>query len=116
MQGAKPLLEHLYDRFNARDVAAALATRHEEVTWANGMEGGHVRGHDEVRSYWTRQWSIIDPRVEPVEFSTGPDGEVIVNVHQTVRDLAGKLIVDKFVRHRFRFESGLIKRFDIIAG
>jgi hypothetical protein len=24
--------------------------------WANGMEGGHVVGHDGVRNYWTRHW------------------------------------------------------------
>jgi hypothetical protein len=35
--------------------------------WTNGMEGGHVHGRDEVRSYWKRQWSILNPHVEPVE-------------------------------------------------
>src|SRR5467141_1161513 len=55
------LLEHLYDRFNARDMEAVLATMHLDVMWANGMEGGHVHGHDGVRNYWTRQWAIIDP-------------------------------------------------------
>ena len=36
------LLKHLYDRFNARDMEAVLATMHEDVVWANGMERGHV--------------------------------------------------------------------------
>jgi len=26
------------------------------VDWPNGMEGGRVHGHAEVRAYWTRQW------------------------------------------------------------
>jgi hypothetical protein len=34
------LLEHLYDRFNARDMEAALMTMHRDVVWANGLEGG----------------------------------------------------------------------------
>ena len=27
---------------------------HKDVIWANGMEGGHVHGRDQVRSYWTQ--------------------------------------------------------------
>ena len=45
------LLKHAYDRFNARDMETVVAAMHEDVIWANGMEGGHVRGRDEVRSY-----------------------------------------------------------------
>ncbi len=81
--------------------------------WANGMEGGHVRGRDGMRSYWTRQWAMIDPRVEPVDFSTGQDGEVVVEVHQIVRNLQGKVLVDQRVGHIFKIENGLVKRFDI---
>ena len=33
----------------------------------------------------------IDPHVEPVEFSNGPEGEVVVEVHQVVCDLNGNL-------------------------
>jgi hypothetical protein len=65
------LLEHLYDRFNARDMEAALATMHRDVVWANGLEGGHVFGQDGVRDYWTRQWAMIDSHAEPVGFSIG---------------------------------------------
>jgi hypothetical protein len=71
------LLEHLYQRFNARDVEAVLATMHRDVMWANGMEGGHVHGRDGVRHYWTRQWAMIDPHVELAGFSAGADGAVI---------------------------------------
>jgi len=34
-----------------------LAALHEDVIWANGMEGGHVRGREELRSYWKRRWA-----------------------------------------------------------
>ena len=107
------LLIHLYDRFNARDMETVLAGLHEDVVWANGMEGGHVHGRDGVRDYWTRQWAMINPRVEPVGFSVGSDGEAVVEVHQVVRSLEGEVLVDQMVGHIFRIEDGLVKRFDI---
>lgn len=107
------MLKRLYERFNARDMESVLGSMHHDVTWANGMEGGHVYGRHEVRSYWTRQWAMVDPRVEPVAFSCGSDGEILVEVHQVVRDLNGVVLVDKTVGHVFRIEGGLIKRFDI---
>jgi hypothetical protein len=107
------LLKRLYDRFNSRDMEALLSAMQEDVIWANGMEGGHVHGREGVRSYWTRQWAMVDPHVEPVEFSRGPNGEVLVEVHSTVRDLHGNLLADKLVGHIFRLENGLVQRFDI---
>ena len=107
------LLEHLYDRFNARDMEAALATMHRDVVWANGLEGGHVYGHDGVREYWTQQWAMIDSHAEPVSFSIGADGTTEVEVHLTTRDLKGSLLFDRMGGHIFRIEKGLIRRFDI---
>src|ERR1700684_3173228 len=106
-------LKRVYNRFNAREMEAVLASLHENVMWANGMEGGHVHSRDGVRSYWTRQWAMVDPHVEPTAFSDGPEGEVIVEVHQVVKDLNGSLLVDHNVGHVFRIENGLVKRFDI---
>ena len=106
-------LKQVYQRFNARDIEAVLAALHRDVTWANGWEGGYVHGREAVRSYWTRQWAMIDPRVEPTGFSTGADGEIVVEVHQTVRDLQGAVVVEQMVGHIFRIENGLITRFDI---
>jgi ketosteroid isomerase-like protein len=106
-------LTHLYERFNARDMESLLATMHPDVVWANGMDGGYVYGRDGVRSYWTRQWSMIDPRVEPTGFSPGADGTTEAEVHQTVRDLKGNVLLDSTVHHVFRVEDGLIVRFDI---
>lgn len=113
MSNEVEVLKLLYDRFNARDMETVLTAMHEDVMWANGMEGGHVRGRDGVRSYWTRQWAMLDPHVKPVGFSTNPDGEVVVEVHQVVRDLQGNVLVDHMVGHIFRIENGLVKRFDI---
>jgi len=107
------LLQRIYERFNARDMDTVLAALDQDVLWANGMEGGHERGRGAVRSYWTRQWAMVDPHVEPVAFAEGPEGEVIVEVHQVVHDLQGKLLVDQMVGHIFRLENALIRRFDI---
>jgi hypothetical protein len=38
---------------------------------------------------------------------------VVVEVHQVVKDLEGKVLVDMMVGHIFRVEHGLIQRFDI---
>jgi ketosteroid isomerase-like protein len=113
MSSETKLLEHLYDRFNARDMEAALAAMHRDVIWANGLEGGHVHGHDGVRDYWTRQWAMMDSRAEPVSFSIGEDGTVHVEVHLTARDRKGNLLFDTRGWHVFRIEDGLIRRFDI---
>jgi ketosteroid isomerase-like protein len=107
------VLKLLYDRFNAREMETVLTAMHEDVIWANGMEGGHVHGRDGVRSYWTRQWAMIDPHVEPVEFSVGSQGKVVVEVHQIVRNLQGNVLSDQMVGHVFWIENGLVKRFDI---
>ena len=107
------VLKHLYDRFNARDMEALLKAMRADVMWANGMEGGHVHGHEGVRSYWTRQWAMVDPHVEPVSFSRRTDGATGVEVHQVVRDLSGTVLLDKMVGHVFHLEHGVITRFDI---
>jgi ketosteroid isomerase-like protein len=106
-------LKLVYQGFNARDMEGVLAALHEDVIWANGMEGGHVHGREGVRSYWTRQWAVVDPHVTPVAFSSSPDGQVAVEVHQIVRNLGGDVVLDQMVGHIFRIENGLVKRFDI---
>ena len=113
MPSDRELLVHLYDRFNARDMEALLATMHQDVVWANGLEGGHVYGHAGVRDYWTRQWAMMDSHAEPVGFSIGADGTSEVEVRLTARDLKGNLLFDKMGGHIFRIENGLIRRFDI---
>ena len=106
-------LQQVYAKFNARNMDAVLATMAADVMWANGMEGGHEHGREAVRAYWTRQWAMVDPHVEPKEFSVGEGGSIVVEVHQVVKDLEGKLLADQRVGHIFQIEDGLIRRFDI---
>ena len=109
----RQLLIEAYRDFNARRMDAVLARMHPAVEWANGMEGGHVHGVDEVRAYWTRQWAAIDPRVEPLSIERDNAGRFVVEVHQVVHDLGGKLLLDKVVHHAFLIHGGLIVRMDI---
>ncbi len=57
------LIRKAYAAFNSRNIDAALSTFHPDVEWPKAFEGGYVQGHDEIRSYWTRQWSEINPNV-----------------------------------------------------
>ncbi len=107
------LLQAAYQAFNARDIEAVLALMHPQVDWANGMEGGSVFGREGVRSYWTRQWGLIDPHVEPTRFSRDETGRIVVDVHQIVRDLDGKVLSDQMVQHVYTLEDGLIRRMEI---
>ena len=66
MNEAEALLQGAYRAFNARDIDSALAAMHPDVDWHNAMEDRRAHGHDEVRAYWTRQWELIDPHVEPL--------------------------------------------------
>jgi ketosteroid isomerase-like protein len=115
------ILERIYDRFNARDIDGVLTALTDDVAWANGMDGGHVHGREAVRAYWTRQWSMVSPRVEPVGFHRTADGAIFAEVRQSVRDLAGNPLQgqathglqDKRVGHVFRLREGKVARFDI---
>jgi ketosteroid isomerase-like protein len=112
-QPTRDLLERLYDRFNARDVDAILPSLAPDVEWPNGWEGGSVRGHDEVRDYWTRQWREIDPTVTPEAFAVQDDGRVDVTVHQVVKDAGGALLSDGTVHHVYRLRDGLVAHMEI---
>jgi ketosteroid isomerase-like protein len=109
----RDLLSATYRAFNARDIDAVLAVMHPDVDWPNGMEGGRVHGHAAVREYWRRQWAMIDPHVEPQRFGSDGTGRVVVDVHQLVRDLAGKVVADQIVQHVYLIEDGLIRSMEI---
>ena len=111
--GDRDILVAAYRLFNARDIDAVLSLMLPAVIWPNGMEGGYVHGHEGVRAYWTRQWSMIDPHVEPLLMKTDAHGRIVVEVHQVVRDLDGQLLIDTIVHHAYTVRDGLIERMDI---
>jgi nuclear transport factor 2 (NTF2) superfamily protein len=107
-------LRALYVAFNAREIDTVLGALHEDVDWPNAWEGGRLRGRAAVRDYWTRQWAEIDGQVEPVEFTTLPDGRVAIEIDQTVHDLNGTLLSEGRVRHVYAFaEDGLVTSMEV---
>ncbi|MEH2212174.1 nuclear transport factor 2 family protein [Nostoc sp.] len=107
------LLRAAYAAFNARDIDAALALMTPDVVWPKAFKGGFVRGPEEVRAYWTEQWSEINPQVEPVSFYSEEAGHILVDVHQVVRDLVGAVLADEHVGHRFTLQHGLIQAMEV---
>ena len=114
------MIKRIYRSFNARDIDDIMTVLSDDVAWANGMDGGYVHGREAVRDYWTRQWAVVSPHVEPVAFEETEDGAVAVEVIQSVFDLNGLPLEgqthglkDKTVTHVFRMEGDKIVRFDI---
>lgn len=113
MNQAIALLQKAYVAFNARDMEGALSTMRPDVVWPNGMEGGTVHGHEGVRSYWTRQWGMINPHVDPLSFDVDESGNIDVGVHQVVLDLEGNVLMDRMVHHVYTLNDGLIESMTI---
>ena len=113
MTSKEELITAVYRSFNARDIDAVLARMHPDVDWPNGMEGGRVHGHNDVRAYWQRQWTVVDPRVDPTHIEDDESGVSVVEVRQVVRDLSGKILLDRMVQHVYSIQDGLIIRMDI---
>ena len=113
MADFKSVIEQAYSAFNKRDIDGALALMTEDVSWPKASEGGKVVGKDEIRAYWTRQWSEFDPHVEPLGMSEEDEGTVRVRVHQVVKSLGGDLLADGEVFHVFTKNGGLIAAMDL---
>jgi hypothetical protein len=113
MADAKTVIEYAYSAFNRRDIDGALAQMSEDVSWPKASEGGRVVGKEEIRAYWTRQWSEFDPHVEPLAITEGEGGKIHVRVHQLVKSLQGDVLSDSEVLHVFSMKTGLIAAMDL---
>jgi ketosteroid isomerase-like protein len=109
------MLQRVYAAFNQREIETVLVEMHPDVDWPNGMEGGRVLGTAGVRDYWRRQFELLDPRVEPQNFTAEADGRIAVDVHQVVHDRAGKLLANQMVQHVYEIRDGLIRSMEIRA-
>ena len=115
MPTPQQLLTQLYADFNARNTAAVLAHMTEDVDWPASTEGsGYVTGPAAVGAYWARQWTTLDPHVEPQAFTQDNTGRTIVTVHQVVHDTQGALLVDQVLHRIYTLNhEGLVSRMDI---
>ena len=113
MANTQDLIAKAYSAFNERNVEGALELMGENVSWPKASEGGRVVGKDEIRAYWTRQWSEFDPYVEPVAVIDRDDGKTEVKVHQLVKSLSGEVLSDSEVWHVHTIVNGRIERMDL---
>jgi ketosteroid isomerase-like protein len=108
------LLRGLYAAFEARDLDTLIAALSPDVDWPNGWEGGRLHGRAAVRDYWERQWSAIDPHVEPTAFTPLPDGRLAATIAQTILSPSGDLLASETVIHTYTFDlTGLVTRMEI---
>ena len=108
------LISQAYSAFNKRDVDGTLALMTETVSWPKASEGGRVVGKQEIREYWTRQWSDFDPHVEVLEVIERENGKTGVKVHQIVKNLKGEILSDTELWHVYTIQNNLIERMDIL--
>lgn len=113
MASPKILIARAYAAFNERNVSAALALMSDEVNWPKAAEGGRVIGKEEIRAYWTRQWSEFNVRVEPLEIIELGGGLFDVRVRQLVKSLEGNVLFDGEVGHIYTIKGELIERMDL---
>ena len=63
MQEINTFFRELYSNFNERRIELVISKMADNVKWANGMTGGYVYGHAEVREYWTKQFQLVSSKV-----------------------------------------------------
>ena len=112
MNNINDFFRELYKNFNERNIDIVISQMTDDVTWANGMDGGYVYGHNGVKAYWTKQFALVSSNVTPEEIVMENDA-VKIRVHQVVYDLDGKLLADETVYHFFQLRNNQIARFDI---
>ena len=108
MKESNTIINQAYAAFNNRDIDGAIALMTEDISWPKASEGGTVVGKEEIRAYWTRQWSEFDPHVEPLSFTEEDGGNFRVKVHQLVKSLHGETLSDSEVVHVFSMNNDLI--------
>jgi len=107
------IINKAYTGFNSREIDEVLSVMHPDIHWPKAFEGGYVVGQEAVRAYWTRQWSEINPKVEPVSITERPNGEIEVEVYQLVKDLEGNILFDGNVKHVYVINNNLLYSMDI---
>jgi nuclear transport factor 2 (NTF2) superfamily protein len=112
-EDAAIIIHAMYAAFNRRAIDEVFTYLHPDVHWPNGWEGGYVDGYDELRDYWTRQWSVLDPEVIPLTVEVLEGNQVSVHVQQTVKDRAGNLVASGNVNHVYTFDGHLIAAMEI---
>ncbi len=112
MNNSDIFFNELYKNFNEQKIDFVIAAMTDNVKWANGMDGGYVYGHDGVKEYWTRQFTMVSANVTPLNIEI-ENGLAKIKVHQVVHDLNGGLLADELVYHYFQLNNNKIVEFNI---
>jgi hypothetical protein len=110
------LLERSYAALNARSVDAVLATMRPNIDWPDMLANRRIVGLDAVRECWQSQFEVMDPSVTPTGYAEGDDGQVLVDVHQVVRDQQGNVLSEQDGQHAYVFRDGLAAAMDVYHG
>ncbi len=110
----RELLLQAYAAYNIQDVEALLARVSDDVDRPDD-DGGRLHGKEEVRTYWTEQWTRIRTHDEPVSFDQLTDGRIAVHIRQVVRSLDGSIVSRGDFLHIHRIEHMRISCLDIKA-
>ena len=113
MSAETELVRTVYAAFNRREIDTVLAKMDPNVDWPNGMEGGREHGRAAVQAYWTRQFALVQSKVEPVNITVEEDGRIYVEGRQVVLDNNGELLSDQMVQHVYTLRDGLISHMEI---
>lgn len=103
-----------YAAFNRRDVDGALAMLAPDVAWPDMLAGCVLHGTDAVRAYWTRQFALLESRVEPVSFAVAGD-RILIDVDQRVRRVDDDAVERRRVGHLYTFRGTQAVRMEVFA-
>jgi len=104
-----------YEAFNLGEIESPLSLMHDDVDWANTIEGGREQGRAAVRAYWTRVRGLLVPRVEPLRLQTaGPDVTVVFGRQRFSDRTSGEPLAHEYFQHVFTWRGELVARMDAV--
>lgn len=99
------------DAFNRRDFDTALEPMTEDATWAPFIartETPLLRGREEIREAWRRQFEVLDLRIEAVEIVADDGEHTVARTHMVGRGEGSEISVDAHFAQVYAFEDDLI--------
>lgn len=113
MDDAQALLTQLYEAYNRRDFPAFSAMLTSDVEWPDQIHGGLLVGREALAAYWAANDKMITIDCAPMAFTAQLDHRIAVEVNQIVRNLAGQIWSDSYVRQIFTLRDGKVARMDV---
>ena len=110
----RELLLQAYAAYNSQEVEALVALVSDDVDWPDD-DARRLHAKDEVRAYWTEQWSRTRTHDEPVGFSERNDGRTVVDISQVMRSVHGRSSPKASSCTLHRIEGDRIVHMDIEA-